>query len=307
MNRRKFLYNLTLSGAAIYVSGYSNSLFGMDKGEITKLTILHTNDVHSRLDPFPVDGTKYQGLGGVTRRAALIKKIREEQKNILLFDCGDIVQGTPYFNMFGGKPEYEMMNAMKYDASTLGNHDFDSGIQGLADLQKMATFAMINCNYDLKNTPMNGLTVPYRIFEKDGIKVGVYGVGIDLKGLVTDKQTGNMVYHDPIEMGNAAAKVLKHDMKCNLVVCLSHLGYKYRDNKVSDIIMAQNSKDVDIILGGHTHTFLDKPDLIKNQEGEMVMVNQVGWAGIRLGRIDITFEKGGKNSCVACDNMWVRN
>ncbi len=307
MNRRKFLYNLTLSGAAIYVSGYSNSLFGMDKGQITKLTILHTNDVHSRLDPFPVDGTKYQGLGGVTKRAALIKKIRGEESNVLLFDCGDIVQGTPYFNMFGGTPEYEMMNAMKYDASTLGNHDFDSGIQRLADLQKLATFPMINCNYDLKNTPLNGLIVPHRVFEKNGIKVGVYGIGINLKGLVTDKQTGNLVYHDPIEMGNAAAAVLKHDLKCDLVVCLSHLGYKYRENKVSDIIMAQNSKDVDIILGGHTHSFLDKPDLIKNQEGETVMVNQVGWAGIRLGRLDITFEKGGKNSCVSCENMWIRN
>ena len=277
MNRRKFLYNMSLTGAAVYVSGFSNSLFGMDKGQITKLTILHTNDVHSRLDPFPIDGTKYQGLGGVTKRAALIKKIRTEEKNVLLFDCGDIVQGTPYFNMFGGTPEYEMMNAMKYDASTLGNHDFDTGIQKLADLQSLATFPMINCNYDLKNTPM------------------------------TSKQTGELVYHDPIEMGNAAAAILKHEMKCDLVICISHLGYKYKENKVSDVIMAQNSKDVDIILGGHTHTFLDKPDLIKNKEGELVMINQVGWAGIRLGRLDITFEKGGKNSCVSCDNMWVRN
>lgn len=307
MNRRKFLYNMSLTGAAVYVSGFSNSLFGMDKGQITKLTILHTNDVHSRLDPFPIDGTKYQGLGGVTKRAALIKKIRTEEKNVLLFDCGDIVQGTPYFNMFGGTPEYEMMNAMKYDASTLGNHDFDTGIQKLADLQSLATFPMINCNYDLKNTPMNGLTVPHRVFVKDGLKIGVYGVGIDLKGLVTSKQTGELVYHDPIEMGNAAAAILKHEMKCDLVICISHLGYKYKENKVSDVIMAHNSKDVDIILGGHTHTFLDKPDLIKNKEGELVMVNQVGWAGIRLGRLDITFEKGGKNSCVSCDNMWVRN
>ena len=307
MNRRKFLYNMSLTGAAVYVSGFSNSLFGMDKGQITKLTILHTNDVHSRLDPFPIDGTKYQGLGGVTKRAALIKKIRTEEKNVLLFDCGDIVQGTPYFNMFGGTPEYEMMNAMKYDASTLGNHDFDTGIQKLADLQSLATFPMINCNYDLKNTPMNGLTVPHRVFVKDGLKIGVYGVGIDLKGLVTSKQTGELVYNDPIEMGNAAAAILKHEMKCDLVICISHLGYKYKENKVSDVIMAQNSKDVDIILGGHTHTFLDKPDLIKNKEGELVMINQVGWAGIRLGRLDITFEKGGKNSCVSCDNMWVRN
>ena len=295
MNRRKFLYNMSLTGAAVYVSGFSNSLFGMDKGQITKLTILHTNDVHSRLDPFPIDGTKYQGLGGVTKRAALIKKIRTEEKNVLLFDCGDIVQGTPYFNMFGGTPEYEM------------NHDFDTGIQKLADLQSLATFPMINCNYDLKNTPMNGLTVPHRVFVKDGLKIGVYGVGIDLKGLVTSKQTGELVYHDPIEMGNAAAAILKHEMKCDLVICISHLGYKYKENKVSDVIMAQNSKDVDIILGGHTHTFLDKPDLIKNKEGELVMINQVGWAGIRLGRLDITFEKGGKNSCVSCDNMWVRN
>lgn len=298
---------MSLTGAAIYVSGYSNSLFGMDKGQVEKLTILHTNDVHSRLDPFPADGTKYQGLGGVSRRAALIKKIRSEEKNVLLLDCGDIVQGTPYFNMFGGTPEYELMNAMGYDASTLGNHDFDTGVQKLAELQGLAKFAMINANYDMNNTPMKGLAHPYKIYNKGGLKIGITGVGIDLKGLVTEVQTGGLRYLDPIENANKAAAILKHDHKCDLVICLSHLGYRYKENKVSDLILAENSKDIDLILGGHTHTFLDKPEIVRNKEGENVMVNQVGWAGIRLGRIDITFEKGSKKSCVSCDNLWVRN
>lgn len=306
MNRRKFLYNMTLTGAALYMSGMDSSLFGMDKGTITRLTILHTNDVHSRLDPFPADGTKYQGLGGVVRRAALIRKIRSEEKNVLLFDSGDIVQGTPYFNLFGGTPEYEMMNDMAYDAATLGNHDFDTGIGHLAELQNLAKFPMINANYDFTDTPMKGRALPYKVFHKGGLKIGVTGVGIDLKGLVTEKQTGGLVYLDPIREANKNAAILRHDLKCDLVICLSHLGFKYREDKVSDIRLAENSKDIDLILGGHTHTFLDKPELVRNLEGETVMINQVGWAGIRLGRIDITFEKGSKKSCVSCDNLWVR-
>ena len=298
---------MTLAGAATYVSGFSNSLFGMDAGQISKLTILHTNDVHSRLDPFPADGTKYQGLGGVSGRATLIKNIRSGEKNVLLLDCGDIVQGTPYFNMFGGNPEYELMNAMGYDASTLGNHDFDTGIHRLAELQGIAGFPMINANYDMKDTPMKGLTHPYRIFERGGLKIGVTGVGIDLKGLVTEKQTGDLIYMDPIINANRAAVLLKKELKCDLVICLSHLGFRYKENKVSDIILAENSKNIDLILGGHTHTFLDKPEIVKNKDGENVLINQVGWAGIRLGRIDITFEKGSKKSCVSCDNLWVRN
>jgi len=306
MNRRKFLYNMTLSGAALYMSGMNSSLFGMDKGEIIRLTILHTNDVHSRLDPFPADGTKYQGLGGVVRRAALIKKIRSEEKNALLFDSGDIVQGTPYFNLFGGTPEYEMMNDMAYDAATLGNHDFDTGIGHLAELQDLAKFPMINANYDFRDTAMKGRALPYKVFHRGGLKIGVTGVGIDLKGLVTEKQTGGLLYLDPILEANKNAAILRHDLKCDLVICLSHLGFKYREDKVSDIRLAENSKDIDLILGGHTHTFLDKPELVRNLEGETVMINQVGWAGIRLGRIDITFEKGSKKSCVSCDNLWVR-
>lgn len=306
MNRRKFLYNMTLTGASLYMSGMNSSLFGMDKGAITRLTILHTNDVHSRLDPFPADGTKYQGLGGVVRRSALIKKIRSEEKNVLLFDSGDIVQGTPYFNLFGGTPEYEMMNDMAYDAATLGNHDFDTGIGHLAELQSLAKFPMINANYDFKDTPMKGRALPYKVFYKEGLRIGVTGVGIDLKGLVTEKQTGGLVYLDPVLEANKNAAILRHDLKCDLVICLSHLGFKYREDKVSDIRLAENSKDIDLILGGHTHTFLDKPELVRNLEGETVMINQVGWAGIRLGRIDITFEKGSKKSCVSCDNLWVR-
>lgn len=307
MNRRKFLYNMSLSAAALYVSGSPVSLFGKDKRQVTKLTILHTNDVHSRLDPFPMDGTKLEGLGGVTRRATLIRQIRAQEQNVLLFDCGDIIQGTPYFNMFAGKPEYEMMSAMQYDAATLGNHDFDSGVARLAELQQYATFPIINSNYDLRDTPMAGLYLPYKIFEKSGLRIGVFGLGIHLKGLVTENQTGNLRYLDTISTANATAARLKHEMNCDLIICLSHLGYKYRGNQISDIVVAQNSKDIDLILGGHTHTFLDKPELVRNKEGENVMINQVGWAGIRLGRIDIHFENNKKGSCVSCDNLWVRN
>lgn len=307
MKRRQFIYNISLAGAGLYAVGLPSSLFGSDKSQTTKLTILHTNDVHSRLDPFPMDGTKMQGLGGVSRRSALINKIRSEEDHVLLLDSGDIIQGTPYFNVFKGKPEFEIMSQMGYDASTIGNHDFDAGAERLSELTAIANFPLLNSNYNLQDSPLGKFVLPYKIFEKGGLKIGVFGLGIELNGLVPKELYGDIEYFDPLIIANKTASILKHDKKCDLIVCLSHIGYKYKNPKVNDILLAQNSKDIDIILGGHTHTFLDKPDLQKNQEGETVLINQVGWAGLRLGRIDIVFEKNNKRSCSSCDNIWLRN
>ncbi|HEX7367388.1 MAG TPA: metallophosphatase [Pelobium sp.] len=292
LNRRRFL-KTGFSGAALLALGLnSESVFAKD--DFQKLTILHTNDVHSRIDPFPLDGSRNAGKGGVAQRAAVINKIRSEEKNVLLLDAGDIFQGTPYFNLWGGELEIKMMSMMGYDAGIMGNHDFDNGVEGFVKQLPHANFPIINSNYDFTDTPMDGKSVPYKIFKKQGIKIGVYGLGIALDGLVNAVQYGNTKYLDPLEKALHYEKELKLNHKCDLVICLSHLGYKYKEDKISDVILASNLYHTNLIIGGHTHTFLPSPDSIKNKSGNQTLVNQVGFAGINLGRIDYVFSS--KNS-----------
>jgi len=287
LDRRKFLKG-SVSVAALFALGFNaESVFAKD--DFVKLTILHTNDVHSRIDPFPMDGSRNQGMGGIAPRASLIKKIRAEEDNVLLLDAGDIFQGTPYFNFFGGEVELKMMSMMGYDAGIMGNHDFDNGVEGFAKHLPHANFPILNSNYDFTDTAMEGKTQPYKIFKKAGIKIGVYGLGIELTGLVNELQSGSTKYLDPIKKAAEIETFLKLNQKCDLVICLSHLGYKYKENKVSDVVLAKNTSYTDIIIGGHTHTFLKTPDSIKNLSGNETLVNQVGFAGINLGRIDYTF------------------
>ncbi|MEO5775868.1 MAG: metallophosphatase [Flavobacterium sp.] len=290
MKRRDFIQNTALSSAFLGLGGLSLSSF---KTVDTKhLTILHTNDVHSYIDPFPPTHPKNPNMGGVARRAALIETIRKENPNVLLLDAGDIFQGTPYFNYYGGELEFKLMSMMKYDLATIGNHDFDNGIEGLYNQLPNASFEFVNANYDFKNTVMNGHVKPYKIFLKDGIKVGVFGIGVELAGLVDKKNYKETVYHDPVSISQDLARILKHEQKCDLVICLSHIGYEYKNDKdkISDIKLAALTKDIDLIIGGHTHTFLDKPTVLKNADGKDVLVNQVGCYGINLGRIDFYFD-----------------
>lgn len=289
LNRRKFLKG-SVSAAALLALGFNaESVFAKD--DFVKLTILHTNDVHSRIDPFPMDGSRNQGMGGVAPRTSLIKKIRSEEANVLLLDAGDIFQGTPYFNFFGGELEIKMMSMMGYDAGIMGNHDFDNGVEGFAKQLPHANFPILNSNYDFRDTALEGKTQPYKIFNKGGIKIGVYGIGIELVGLVNELQAGNTKYLDPVKKATEMETFLKQNQKCDLVICLSHLGYKYKENKISDVELAKKTSFTDIIIGGHTHTFLKTPDSIKNLLGNEVLVNQVGFAGINLGRIDYTFSR----------------
>ncbi len=305
MQRRRFIKHFSAGGALLATGSFPVEALAAQ--ELFKLTILHTNDVHSRVDPFPMDGSRLQGLGGAERRAAMIRNIRDEGQRVLLFDSGDIFQGTPYFNVFEGEIEFRLMTAMRYDASTIGNHDFDAGIDGLVRQLPHADFPFVICNYDFAETPMAGRSVPYKVFTAGDIRVGVTGVGIELQGLVPKDLYGETRYNDPIAPANRYAAILRHDERCDLVICLSHIGYRYRGDKVSDIVLARNSRDIDIILGGHTHTFMDEPDMQRNLDGRPVMINQVGWAGVRLGRIDFTFERNRKNRCVSCDNLWIRS
>lgn len=288
INRRKFIKASGIVAAAAALS--IDSLDALASGEAKMLTILHTNDVHSRIEPFPMDGSRNQGLGGVARRSALIKKIRAEQKNVLLLDAGDIFQGTPYFNLYGGELEIKLMSEMGYDAATMGNHDFDNGVEGFYKQLPHANFPILVSNYDFSNTVMHKSTQPYKIFNKSGLKIGVFGIGIELAGLVGEKNYGGTIYQDPIQIANEVANLLKNELKCDLVICLSHLGYKYSDNKISDQTLARNNDHIDLIIGGHTHTFLQKPEDVKNRAGNITTINQVGFAGINLGRIDYYFE-----------------
>jgi 5'-nucleotidase len=288
-DRRKFLK----AGGIVTVAAALNlnPLDAIAAGDVVKLSILHTNDVHSRIEPFPMDGSKYQGLGGTARRAALINKIRTNERNVLLFDAGDIFQGTPYFNKFGGEIEMKLMTAMRYDAATMGNHDFDNGLAGFYKQLPHANFPILCSNYDFSNTILGKSTIPHKVFKKEGIKIGVFGIGIQLEGIVDVRSYGDTRYLEPIKKANETADFLKKELKCDLVICLSHLGYIYSGNKVSDKILARNNSNIDLIIGGHTHTFMDHPEDVQNLSGRLTTINQVGFAGINLGRVDYYFER----------------
>ncbi len=305
MNRRQFIIHSSYSGLLLS-TGMFPLMASSSEPEIGRLTILHTNDVHSRIEPFPMDGGKNEGLGGVAKRATLIQRIREEQKNVLLLDAGDIFQGTPYFNFFGGELEMKLMSQLGYDAATIGNHDFDAGVEGLEKQLVHANFPLLVTNYDFSDTAMNGKTRPYKIFRKGGLKIGVFGVGIELSGLVPEKLYRGTVYSDPVAAAQKWAQTLRYEEKCDFVICLSHLGYKYDEQKVSDRVLAQTTSEIDLIIGGHTHTFMKEPERLANKDGKPVLVNQVGWAGIVLGRLDVYFEKNKKGTCVTCKNLLVK-
>ncbi|WP_417369715.1 bifunctional metallophosphatase/5'-nucleotidase [Gelidibacter japonicus] len=289
MKRREFIQQTTAATALVGLGGFGLQSFSSN---LKMITILHTNDVHSHIDPFgPQDG-RNPNQGGVARRASLIEGIRAENPNTLLLDAGDIFQGTPYFNYYGGELEFKLMSMLKYDAATIGNHDFDNGLEGLYAQLPHAKFDFISANYDFSNTIMDTHTKPYKVFVKNGIKIGVFGLGIQLEGLVDKNMYKETVYLDPVEIAQDMSRILKENEKCDLIICLSHLGYNYRNNtdKPSDLSLAAATKDIDLIIGGHTHTFLKKPTIVKNSIDQNVLVNQVGCFGINLGKIDFYFD-----------------
>ena len=286
MKRRYFLEKITSStifGLSIPFLSFDNINF-----RSKKITILHTNDVHSHIDPYPPNDPLNPNGGGVIARAKIINKFRKENPNTLMFDAGDIFQGTPYFNFFGGEIELKLMSKLGYNASTLGNHEFDNGIKKLSESLKHANFSFINSNYNLKNTPLENKVKKYEIYNIDEIKVGVFGLGIALNGLVEKNLYNGLEYLDPIEITNDITYELKKDHKCDIVICLSHLGFKYdqRKEEMCDLILAKKTKNIDLIIGGHTHTFMKKPVEVTNLVGEKVLINQVGCFGINIGKID---------------------
>ncbi|MDR0685854.1 MAG: metallophosphatase [Dysgonamonadaceae bacterium] len=253
------------------------------------IVILHLNDTHSRIEPLPEKNAQNAGKGGMARIYNYVEKVRQES-DVLLFHCGDQVQGTPYFNFFNGKAETAIANLLRYDAACLGNHEFDNGIEFLAEMVRMAKFPIIATNLDFTGTAMEGLTKKYHIIKKNGLKIGIIGLTIDFKELVSKSNSKGAKYLDPIKTANKTAEFLKNKEKCNLVIVLSHLGYYPKENKIGDTQLAEQSRNIDLVLGGHTHTFMTKPVLCKNLDGKTVIINQTGAYGIFIGRVDIDFK-----------------
>lgn len=296
MNRREFLKNSALGAASVSLLGLS---LPATAAGASRLVILHTNDMHSRIEPFPDNASQWAGMGGMARRAALIEQIRKQEPHVLLLDSGDIFQGTPYFNFFGGELEFKLMTQMGYEASTLGNHDFDNGLEGLQKQLPHAGFPFLIANYDFSQTPLAGRFQPYKVFEKAGHRIGVFGIGIELAGLVSDRNFGATKYLDPVAVSKEMVAKLRGTEHCDMVICLSHLGYKYESEKIDDRKLAAQVSGIDLILGGHTHTFMEAPEPIKSPDGRPTLINQVGWSGINLGRLDYTFERGTRRPSVA--------
>jgi 5'-nucleotidase len=287
LSRRKFLALAGISGAAT-LSGFS-TLAAM-KGNLKRLTILHTNDTHSRLDPYPPNDPNFPNMGGYARRAALVNYLRLEDPELLLLDAGDYFQGTPYFNLFGGEAELKLMSQMGYDAATVGNHEFDNGLVGFHNVHHHASFPFVVSNYDFSDTILKDVTKPYLVLEKNGLKVGIYGLGITLRGLVAPSNREGLKYLDPVEVARTTEETLKNRHRCQVIICLSHLGFNYNHDRPSDVLVAKETSYTDIIIGGHTHTLLDPPVKEKNKLNREVTIGQTGSGGVRLGMMEVLFD-----------------
>lgn len=250
-----------------------------------KIVILHTNDTHSRIEPLPETDRTAPGKGGVVRRASYVDEVRKENKNVLLFDAGDFLQGTPYFNLFKGEVEVKAMNLMKYDAATLGNHEFDYGMEVLEEVIRKADFPIITSNYDFSRTALAGLVRPYIILKRDGIRIGIIGIGVRPQGLIATDNYKGMKFLDPVKTANELAEQLRTHHKCDMVVCLSHLGYQ------QDLTLAESTRNIDLIIGGHSHTYMKEPEIRENPDNKQVMIYQTNGRGIYVGRIDVELEK----------------
>ena len=252
-------------------------------------SILHTNDFHSRFLPFAATHKRHANQGGIARLTQLVSELRQQHEHVTLFDSGDVFQGTPYFNVFKGHPELQWMQRMEYDATTLGNHDFDMGVEHVFSLRKQYNTPTLLINYTYEKDSDLGVIQPYKIIEKGPIRIGVTGVSIDLVGLQGETNRGSFAYFDPVEKLQEQVNFLRKNKNCNAVVVLSHLGYQYSSEKIDDIKLAQRTEGIDVILGGHTHTFLDEPTVVKNRAGKKVVINQAGWAGLKLGHLQFEY------------------
>ena len=256
-----------------------------------QLTILHTNDTHSTIQPLKENlaDTMKAGRAGFLRRIAMIKEERQKDPELLLFDSGDFSQGSAYYTLFKGDVEIGLMNRMGYDCSTIGNHEFDFGMENMARLFKMANFPIVCSNYDFTGTILEGLVKPYIILRRKGIKIGVFALDPKMEGLVFAKNCQGIKYLDPIEVANEMAFKLKHKEKCDLVICVSHLGWE-PITQMGDPMMISHSRNIDIVLGGHSHSYFLKPQVVKDADGKDVPVDQNGKHAVFVGKLVLNME-----------------
>lgn len=257
--------------------------------EQSTITILHTNDTHSQIEPIAA-GKRDGNHAGYARRMGIILQERAHDPNLLLFDAGDYSQGTPYFNFYHGRVEVDALNRMEYDAITLGNHEFDYGVDTLATVLKQAEFDVVSANYDVKNTPLEGIVKPYTIIRRNGMKIGVFGLGVNPEGLIAERNFAPVKYLEPIPVAQDIASLLKHQHRCDLVVCLSHMGTFENEQQPSDTQLAKSTKDIDIIIGAHTHKVVTN-HYVKNMQGDSVFLAQMGKSGARIGKITLKMHK----------------
>lgn len=266
-------------------------IFTASAQQTKELFILQTSDTHSRIEPInPHAADKYAGMGGTVRRATFLKEYRAEHPDVLLFDCGDISQGTPYYNLFQGEVEVKMMNLMGYDAMTIGNHEFDFGLENMARLFRMANFPVVCANYDVSGTVLEGLVKPYTILKRNGLKIGVFGLAPKMEGLVQADKCEGVVYKEPIAVAQEVVDVLRNKEQCDVVICLSHLGIR-SNNGDSDEKLVAETHGIDAILGGHSHTFMQKPIFYMNADGQSIPVLHTGRSGIYVGEMKLTLNE----------------
>ena len=262
-----------------------------------KLVILHTNDTHSAIMPLSrnLGDTLLAGRGGYLRRMELVRREREAEPGLLLFDSGDFSQGSPYYTLFKGDVEVGLMNMMRYDAATLGNHEFDFGLDNLARLLRKARFPVVCANYDFSGTPLEGLVKPYVVIEREGLRVGVFGLSPRLDGLVAKENYGGVVYNDPIEAARKAVKALRSGERCDVVVCLSHLGWAQAQPDIDDSTMIAGTRGIDLVLGGHSHSYFEKLEHVRDADGRSVPVDQNGKHGVFVGKMEMSLKVEGKH------------
>lgn len=285
-SRRTFIKQASLLGLGYSFTG--RLIHSAGKEPPASVTILYTNDTHARLEPFPENSRQFAGLGGIAKRASLIKKIRYEQEHVLLLDAGDVFQGTPWFDVYGGSVDFELMTQMGYDAMAIGNHEFDRGLDGFAEAANKAGFPFLAANYLARNTPMNPFLQDQIVKEFDGFRIGIFGLGIKLNGIVDPSLSGDVRSFDPVRTAERSVESLRHFYSCDYIICLSHLGYKQELGGIGDEMLAAVVSGIDLIIGGHTHTFMDKPVSLKNPSGTTTWITQMGHSGVRLGRIDLS-------------------
>ena len=257
---------------------------------VQTLTILHTNDTHSQVEPLE-EGKRDAFCAGYARRMGMVEQIRKTNPNLILLDAGDYRQGTPYFNFYHGRIEIDAMNRMHYDAITLGNHEFDYGVDTLATILKMAKFPIVCANYDVTGSALDSLVKPYTIITRGELRIGVFGLGIDPSGLISEKNFFPLRYLDPVNAAQNVADKLKNEENCHLVICLSHQGTDpSTEGKISDTELANETRNIDIIIGAHTHKVVENR-YVKNLDGKDVLLTQVGKSGARIGEIIVQIGK----------------